>query len=233
VAYSQSADAVYTNANVLYKANDYQGAQAAYEKLIADGYKEADLYYNLGNCYYRQNDMAKAILNYERALRISPNDEDISHNLNIANAHIADKIVPVPQLGIIKAWQGFMHSYSAQGWLLWAIAMAWLALIGGTMFLFTTWKKTGAGIAATFIFITVAFTSLAYTRGSAEANSGEAILTAESIYVKNAPDTNSGNAFMLHAGVKFNLLDKVGNYYKVRLADGKTGWLSSNSFEQI
>jgi uncharacterized protein YgiM (DUF1202 family) len=38
---------------------------------------------------------------------------------------------------------------------------------------------------------------------------------------------------MLHAGVKFNLLDKVGNYYKVRLADGKTGWLSSNSFEQI
>lgn len=233
VAYSQSADAVYTNANALYKANNYPGAQAAYEKLIADGYKEADLYYNLGNCYYRQNDMAKAILNYERALRISPNDEDISHNLNIANAHIADKIVPVPQLGVIKAWQGFTHSHSAKGWLLWAVAMAWLALIGGAVYLFTVWKKAGIAIATTLVLIALAFTSLAYARGSAEANSGEAILTAESIYVKNAPDANSGNAFMLHAGIKFSLLDKVGSYYKVRLADGKTGWLSSNSFEQI
>lgn len=227
------AETQYASANDMYKANAYAGAQAAYEKLLAQGYNNAHIHYNLGNTYYKQHKVAKAILHYERALRLSPDDEDIAHNLGVANAHIADRIVPVPQLGIVMAWHGFTHSHSAKGWLLWAIVAAWLALACGAVYLFTTWKKAGAGLGIALIVATVALSSLAYAGTYTACNSGEAILTVESAYVKSAPDANSANTFMLHQGVKFSLLDKVGSYSKLRLADGKIGWLENTNFEQI
>lgn len=231
--HGQDANAIYTNANAQYKAGNFTDAQAAYEKLLAQGYKDATLYYNLANCYYKQASYGAAILNYERAQKLNPEDEDIAYNLKLANAHITDKITPVPQLGILTWWQHFSQSYGAKGWGLWAIAAAWLALIGGVLFLFTGLKKVGVTIAGIFVVATVALASLAHMRSNAQADSGQAILMVADAYVKSAPDENGTNVFMLHEGVKFSVLDKVGNYSKVRLADGKIGWLENSYYEKI
>lgn len=232
-AYGQKPEEIYTNANALYKVNDYAAAASAYEKLLAQGYKDATIYYNLGNSYYRQGNIGNAILNYERAQKLLPEDEDIVHNLKIANAHITDKITPVPQLGIVTAWQNFTQSYSAKGWGLWAIAAAWLALVAGVLYLFTSFKNTGVGLGLFFVLITIAFASLALSRSNAGANSGEAVLMVADTYVKSAPDDNSTNMFVVHEGLKFSLLDKVGSYSKVRFADGKIGWVENSHYEKI
>lgn len=230
---AQQPQAAYAKANALYKANDFAGAQAAYEKLLKEGYKDAALYYNLGNCYYKQAKLGQAILNYERAQRLNPEDEDITYNLKLANAHIADKIIPVPQLGIVAAWLSFTQGHSASGWGWWAVGAAWLALVGGIVYLFTAFRKTGISLAALFVLAAVFFAGLAQARSHAEADSGEAVLTVADSYVKSSPDDNSTNVFMIHEGTKFALLDKVGSYSKVRLADGKIGWVEISSYEKI
>lgn len=231
--YAQQPAALFTLANTSYKANEYAQAANQYEKLLAQGYKDATLYYNLGNCYYKLNNVGKAIVNYERAHRLAPDDEDISHNLKLANAHKVDKIEAVPQLGIITGWQNFVGSQSIMGWGWYAIAGIWLAFLAFAAYLFTAAKKITAALGVLFIILSIAFASLAFTRSSAANDSGEGVLTAANSYAKSAPDDNSTNIFEVHEGIKFTLLDKVSNWYKVRLADGKTGWIERTHFEKI
>lgn len=223
----------FASANALYKANQFAEAGLAYEKLLGEGYKDAVVYYNLGNCYYKQNQLGKAIINYERAHRLSPDDEDINHNLKLANAHLVDKVQPVPQLGVVRAWNNFSSSHSASGWGWYALGAVWLAFVAFALYLFTDMKKLMAGLGATSLFVSLAFLLLALGQYKSENNSGEAVLTVASTYVKSAPDDNGTNVFMLHEGVKFRLLDNVSTWYKVRLADGKVGWVERTHFEKI
>jgi len=70
-------------------------------------------------------------------------------------------------------------------------------------------------------------------RSRAEKNHRFAILFSPTVTVKSAPDENSTNLFVLHEGVKIELLDRVSQWSKFKLADGKIGWIPSNSFEVI
>jgi len=38
---------------------------------------------------------------------------------------------------------------------------------------------------------------------------------------------------VIHAGLKVQLIDHLGNWTKVRLADGKVGWLAEKEIEVI
>ena len=53
----------------------------------------------------------------------------------------------------------------------------------------------------------------------------EAIVYAEKTDVKNAPTLNSEDVFTLHEGTKVIVLDSVDNWKKIKIADGKIGWI--------
>lgn len=233
MANAQQAPALFTSANSLYKANNFAQAGTAYEKLLAEGYKDATVYYNLGNCYYKQNQLGKAIVNYERAYKLLPDDEDIAYNLKLANAHLVDKIQPVPQLGIVSSWNNFVSSHSSKAWGWMALAAVWFAFIALALYLFNAAKKLSGSLGVLSLSLSVFFIALAFARYNAETNSGEAVLMVNNSYIKSAPDDNGTNVFMLHEGVKFSMLDNVGNWYKIRLADGKVGWIEKTHFEKI
>lgn len=233
MANAQQVPALFTSANALYKANDFAQAGAAYEKLLAEGYKDATVYYNLGNCYYKQNQLGKAIVNYERAHKLLPEDEDIAHNLKLANAHLVDKIQPVSQLGIVSSWNSFVASHSSKGWGWLALAAVWFAFIAFALYLFNAAKKLSGTIGVLSLSLSLFFIALAFARYNDETNSREAVLMVNNSYIKSAPDDNGTNMFILHEGVKFSMLDNVGSWYKIRLTDGKVGWIEKTHFEKI
>jgi SH3-like domain-containing protein len=43
----------------------------------------------------------------------------------------------------------------------------------------------------------------------------------------------SSDAFVLHSGVKLWVIDRVSEWVKIRLADGKQGWVERSSIEVI
>ena len=231
--HAQSADELWKNANKLYKDTQYTEAAHTYQKIVSEGYKNAEVYYNLGNCYYKLNDISKAIINYERALKLAPKDEDIQHNLKIANTLVIDKIVPVPQLRLIGWWDSLLAMNSAKGWGNLAMIFMWLALIVLAVYLFIGLKQLTLTFSTLFIILSLAFVSLGFKQGESEQSSDAAILTVSNVFVKSAPDANGNDQFMLHEGVKFQLLDKVGDWNKIRLADGKVGWVEHGNFEKI
>jgi tetratricopeptide (TPR) repeat protein len=230
---AESPEALYKQATTFYKANDFENAALQYEKILTAGYKTAEVYYNLGNCYYKLNNTGRSILNFERAIKLSPNDEDIQHNLKLAEQKAVDRIQPVPQLEIITQWKNFVSWQSAKGWKTFAAVSLWLAFVAFSAYLFTGLKRITAFSGALLLILSVAFISLSFKQNNNEQYSNEAIVMVKSVNVKSAPDSNGNDIFTVHEGLKLRMLDRVGQWYKIRLADGKTGWLESTSFSRI
>ncbi len=51
--------------------------------------------------------------------------------------------------------------------------------------------------------------------------------------VKSSPDNSGNTLFILHEGTKVSLLDEIGQWKKIELADGRQGWVSSLDVEII
>ncbi len=231
--FAQQPAELYKAASQQYKANQFEQAAAGYEKILSQGYKTAEVYYNLGNCYYKLNILNKAIVNYERALRLAPQDEDIQHNLAIANTRVVDKIVPVPTLSILNACDSFLCARSSAGWASLAIGFMWVALICFAVYLFVGFRKASFSLGVLFVVVSITFIAFAVKQSNKEQQTDAAVLMVSNSFVKSAPDANGNDQFMLHEGVKFQILDRVGDWSKIRLADGKVGWIERSTYEKI
>ena len=226
--FSQEARIQLSQANQLYREAQYQKAAQLYEQVLKNGYESAALYYNLGNCYFKLENIPAAVLSYERAKRLSPRDEDVSYNLRLANLRVVDKIEPLPQLFFIEWWNGFLTLFSSDGWAIAAIISLWVAGIGGALFLLfrTAIAQRVAFSVALVSVLSCAISGIGvYQQLRGERADRAAIVFSPSVSVKSAPDAQSTDLFVIHEGVKVELTDEVGDWKKVRLADGKIGWL--------
>jgi tetratricopeptide (TPR) repeat protein len=231
---AESAGQLYGIGTDAYKAKNYKQAIDAYQKLISEGYRNAAVYYNLGNSYYKTDQVSQAILSYERALRLAPSDEDIRFNLKLANLKTADRIIPVPQLSVITRWETFVGSQSSRTWAIYSIISVWLALIAFAAYLFIgSVRRIGFFSGALLLFSAIFFFYLSYSQSQEEYGAGQAILTTANAYIKSSPDASGTDLFLIHEGVKINILDKVGEWSKIKLADGKIGWISQGTFTVI
>ncbi len=235
-ANAEPPESLFQQGNQLYQQGNLEEAKTAYETILKQGFVSGELYYNLGNTYYKSGDIARAILSYERALRLMPRDEDLLHNLQLANLLITDRIEPAPRLFVWEYWDGIKYSVSLAG-ATWLAYINYLLIIAGLSVLmlarsFTLRKFAliGSGVCVVaFVFLAILFVSKASDARRRDA----AILTTMITTAKNSPDAKSSDAFVLHSGVKVQLIDNVNEWVKIRLADGKVGWVESAAAEVI
>lgn len=233
-ARSQSPAQLFDVANTAYKNKNYDLALEAYQKLIDQGYQNAEIYYNLGNTFYKKDQIGLAVLNYEKAHKLAPSDEDIRYNLKLANLKTVDRINPVPQLSVIENWNHFISSRSSHSWAIISIMFIWLALIGFAVYLFVnSFRRTGFYSGILLLCFAAFFAYLSHTQTRVEYGADQAILTTPNAYIKSAPDASGTDLFMIHEGIKMDILDKVGEWSKVRLADGKVGWIQRTAYSVI
>ena len=235
-AFGQSSDQTFQQGNQMYQQGRLEEARVAYESIVAMGYGSGELFYNLGNTYYRSGEIALAILSYERALRYMPQDDDVRHNLQLANLLITDRIEPTPRLFFLEFWDDLKDAISVQGttWLaylayLLVIASLTLLLLARTYLL----KKIGmvSVVVSGFLFTSLLVLFAAKLADFTEEN--EAIVMEPVVTVKNSPDAGSSDAFVLHNGVKVDIVDAVNEWIEIRLADGKVGWIELSVVERI
>jgi tetratricopeptide (TPR) repeat protein len=233
-AFSQNTEQLFQAANQSYKQANYPKAIEQYQAIIKQNINNSELYYNLGNAYYKTDQIGFAILNYEKALKLSPEDEDILTNLKIANLKTVDRLNAVPQLAIISWWSTFVSSKSSNLWSVISLVFLWLALVLFALYLFVpSVKKISFLSGALLLLCAFFFFFIASSKKSLEQNNGHGILLTNNSHVKSAPDAQSTDLFLIHEGVKFEVLDQVEDWSKIRLVDGKVGWLPRNLFEVI
>ncbi len=233
---ADASDDLFKKANDHYMKEEYSTAIDIYEELTNQGYQSAELFYNLGNAYFKSNLIPSAILNYERALKLAPGDEDINFNLKIANLQTVDKIKEMPLPFFVEWWHGIRSLFSSGMWGGLALLAFWLAAAAFIAFLYTRsqgTKKISFTAASAFIILTIVFFFFGMQTYTEETNRKEAIVFSESSYVKTSPDEGATDLVILHEGTKLEVLDDLGDWRKIRLADGNVGWILKTDIEII
>jgi hypothetical protein len=233
---AQTPEEMLRQANQLYQQGKFPEARDAYGAILKEGYESPDLLYNLGNACYKSGSVPGAILNYERARRLLPGDDDLRHNLQIANMVIIDRIEPTPRLFVWDYWDGIKNFLSLPSLTLTVYLFFFLvAAMSSVFFLARTYALrkiavlAGSGSLVLFLFFLTVFIA----RLGDVTRMDEAVVMSPIVTVKNSPDPKSSDAFVLHGGVKVQLIDRVESWSKIRLADGKVGWLEGSAVEVI
>ncbi len=228
-------EAFFVKGNEYYQDGNYNAAIEEFEKILNSNYESWEVYYNLGNAYFKDGQTAKAILNFERAKRLNPKDEDINYNLELANLAIVDRIQDLPQFFLFKWISTMAHSINLKvlGGITVSLHLLLIFLTGFRIYLKSAYLKKTAfvSIFAALITLTV-FTGLFTMRIFENETKVEAIVIKDRVDVKSAPGGLT-EVFTLHEGVKVQIKDHSEDWVKIRLADGKVGWLETEVLEQI
>lgn len=227
---------LFDSANFNYQNGNFEKAVILYEEILAKGIGSPEVYFNLGNAYYRSNSLSGAILNYERALRLSPGDRDIEFNLEIARAHLVDKIEEIPPFFLNKWIQVLSSILTSDGWAWFSITGFSLLVLVSGFFIFSRSVFTRkllflAGLA--LLFVSISGFYLSWKQNQLMRSQNEAIIISSIVVIKSSPDDNSTDLFILHEGTKVIVREKLGAWREISLPDGKRGWLKENTFEVI
>ncbi|MFV0554785.1 MAG: tetratricopeptide repeat protein [Mangrovibacterium sp.] len=237
LSFSASAqEALLDSANQNYIQQNYNEAIAQYQQVLDANLVSAELYYNLANAYYKKGDYTQAILNYERAKRLAPNDEDIQFNLRMANAHIIDKIQPLPQVFFVRWWNGLTNTLSLNEWAWVASGGFLLFLLGLGFYLFSQsarGKRLGFTLSLFTLLISIISFNFAASHKKAMNEHRSAIVVQPTVTVKSSPSEGGTSLFIIHEGLKVEIKEELGNWLEVRLDDGNQGWLQANALERI
>ena len=222
--------------NQHYQTGEYQKAAEAYERILQIGQENWQVYYNLGNAYYKLRQPGKAILNYERARRLHPDHEDIRFNLDLANLLVADRIPEPPRSAVLIWLESVLQFFSLEGSAALALIF-WVALFAGLMMSMMSrqakGQQWGRMLAWPAGLLFLVFAGLfAYQYYDAQTTS-YGIVMAPRVSVRSSPSQDATEVFILHEGAKARFEEKTGDWRRIRLADGKVGWLPAHAVEKI
>lgn len=216
-------DTIFSSANKLYSESNYIEACNLYLQIIEQGSESAELYFNIGNCYYRTNDWANAIWFFEKSLQLK-NKKETQKNLELTRLNTIDKIEPLPDLFYKKWWINLIDIFSTKNWQIISIIYMWFICI-----LFFIISKTKI-----IYLLSISMLCLFITFSSNKIDSKKyGILFAQNVTVKSAPTENGTNLFSLHLGAKIEIIDEVGEWIKIRIANGNSGWIMKNNYKLL
>ncbi len=233
--FAQTPESLFNKANAAYKKGDYQNAISLYEKALQSGKVAPEIYFNLGNAYYKSNRIAPSIYYYEKALKLKPGDEDIRYNLQLANQMKLDKIEKVPEniLLRIKKRINRIFNYDTWAWIAVISAIAGFLIFG--LFLFTKQANTKrlafVGMFISLFLLIFAWYNADFGYRLSQVKYG--IVFNPKTELMTEPNLTSDVVISLHEGSKVQVLKNDGDWYLVKLPDGKKAWLPKEDVRVI
>jgi tetratricopeptide (TPR) repeat protein len=234
--HAQTPEDIFKEANTLYKQTKYEEALTKYKSIEETGFVSDDLFYNMANVYYKLEETAPAILYYKRALKINPNLDDAKFNLKMAQLRTVDKIEKVPVTFFVKFWNWLANILTVHQWSVFSVFMAFFSTIA---FVFYYFAKSSVIKRVSFIKSVIALILMivaiviAHQQSNWEDTHKDAVIMAENSYIKVAPNENSEDKFILHEGTEAMVIDQVDDWKRIKLADGKVGWIHSSDLEEV
>jgi tetratricopeptide (TPR) repeat protein len=230
-------DSLWNAANAAYVDGRWADAAHDYELISGMGLESASLYCNTGDAYFKDGNIPMAILYYERALKVDPSYEDARYNLELLGSMIQDRIEPVPEF-LLKAWaRDICYVMDSNAWAVCFIVFLALTLALVLVFLLAptaAGRRTGFFTGIVTLLIAIFALSFAVWQKKDYDSSDSAIVTRPVTSVKSSPAAGaSTDLFILHEGTKVKVIDSVGTWDNIELADGRQGWIPASDIERI
>ena len=234
---AKDLDSLWTAGVQAYTDGKFADASTAWTSIEESGQKSAKLYYNLGNAWFKQGNYPKAILNYERALRLDPSYSDARYNLEFTGNFVQDKIEPVPEFILKSVARKVCYVMSSNVWAVIFLVLLAAALMMGLLFLLgSSVGKRRAGFYCGIVLLLLSAGALSFSawQKSDSMKTDTAIVMSPVSSVKSSPSSGSSkDLFVIHEGTKVTILDEVGSWKNISLADGRQGWLPAADLEVI
>ncbi|GAB7255880.1 tetratricopeptide repeat protein [Polaribacter sp. OB-PA-B3] len=233
---AQNIDSLFNSANELYRNGNYDKAIESYKQILKQDVVSDELFYNLGNSYYKLNKVGPSIFYYEKALQLNPLNQDVKNNLVFAKRLALDNIEEVPKTFFQKFNANYLQKLSYDEWAAVTIVFVLLSAILFLLFYFAykpIKKRFFFTVAIISFILFLATISVTYNQYNFSKNTKQAIVFSSKTEVRNAPTLNSEEVFTLHEGTKVIVLDAVDNWKKIKLADGKIGWIISDEIKLL
>lgn len=230
-------DSLWNDANAAYAEGRWDAAASGYEMISDMGLESAALYCNTGNAYAKSGNVPMAILYYERALKADPSYEDAAYNLELMNTRIQDRIDPVPEFFLKKWLLAISYIMNSDAWAIVSLVLLGLTLAMFLLFLLApsvAGRRTGFFIGLVLLVFMSFALGFSISQKKTYMNADKAIVMRPVVSVKSSPSTESSkDLFILHEGTKVTVLDQVGTWNNISLADGRQGWLPASDMERI
>ncbi|MDG1571620.1 tetratricopeptide repeat protein [Robiginitalea sp. M366] len=230
------ADSLFARAAEAYNAGDYDDAIAHYQDILSQDLHSAALYFNLGNAYYKLGQIAPSIYHYEKALLLDPGDSEIRNNLEFARNMTLDDIQPLPRSDLHKAYDRVLYFFGMDVWAGIGIGFMFLFVLGAIFYylLYLPNQKRISLIGALVALLLAGFASaMAYLNFRDYRQDQPAVIFSEAVTVHAEPNPRSEAVFELHEGTKVQMLDRLDNWVRLRIADGQTGWAPEDSMKAL
>lgn len=236
VSHADEFKTLFHQGNQFYDQGNYAAAVNAYEKIVSSGKANWQVFYNLGNSYFRLHQLGKAILSYEKALKLNPDNEDIRFNLEYANLQVVDRI-PEPPRQPLVAWierQFYAPPFTLLLYLTLGLYALGMFLLGAKYF----WPRVQhlrfyrGSVWITLILFAMVST-LFLIRWYKEGTEKYAIVLKPEISVTSSPTRDAKEVFSLHEGTKLQIQELSGDWARIRLRDGKIGWIQREAIGRI
>ena len=178
-----------------------------------------------------------AILNYERALKLAPSYQDAQYNLELLGSMIQDRIDPVPEF-ILSVWaKNVCRLMDSNAWAVTFLVLLALTMAMALLFVLSpsvAGRRTGFFTAIVLLLMAASSLSFSIWQKNDYMKVDSAIVMRPVSSVKSSPSAESSqDLFVLHEGTKVKVIDQVGAWNNIELADGRQGWIPSSDIELI
>jgi len=212
----------------------FRAAAQRFHSIQSSGITNGRLEYNLGNCYLQAGDVGRAILHYRQAQRLIPGNERLSNNLEEARSRRLTTIHPTRSSVFLRSvffWH-FQTSLPGRGRTAVVLyVLTWVLLIVRN---FAPRKSVAVSAGACALITACAAVSIAVTHWT-DRTAPEGVVTAMDVMVHKGPGVEYERQFEepLQPGVEFTLREPRSDWWRVELADGKSGWIEASRAELI
>ncbi|MDT0538537.1 MULTISPECIES: tetratricopeptide repeat protein [Croceitalea] len=227
---------LFQHATGSYNEGDYKKAIGFYEQILENKQHSSELYFNLGNAYYKLGEIGPSIYYYEKALLLKPNDVEIKNNLSYANNMKLDAIEEMPETVLVSFYNSVVNYFSFEQWAYLAVFMVFLFVLGYIIYYFlynATYKRISFIVSVLAMVLAVFSVVMAYFQFNEFKKDNPAIIFSREIVVTSEPNNRSERLFTLHEGTKVNVLEQLGDWQKVKIPDGQTGWLLAENLKLL
>jgi hypothetical protein len=220
--------------NQHFREGDFDQARFSYEGALDLGLESGAAYYNLGNAYFRLDRLGKAMLNYQRAARFFPEDEALAHNMDLVRARARDQLSVLPQPVWAKWWNGFVDRVGLTP-LFWIGAACWLGGLGllGWRIQHGSASSNVRRLSSVLIVVGLVASASAVATSVARSDDVPAVVTASQAAVLETPSNESRIELVVHEALVVDVLGELGRWTHVRLPNGVTGYVETETIEAI
>ncbi len=207
-----------------FQGGDYTTASEIY---LARAMEQANgsLFHNLGLSFYRAGERGAAMAAYLRAFQLRPRDPDIQFNLKFLLAKGSDQLEAQMPKG---DWESYLCPLALNIREYFLLFVSCFLVTGGLAALWVWTRKSVLILPLVIAAVLLSYVGAGYSWTAARQQDWGAITVAKAGVFTGPTDKNALVIFELHEGAPFAVVEQSEDWLKLRISDGKTGWVKND-----